>query len=188
MKKGLFVAAFMLAVSQAALADQTISVGYAHGKISGGDKLNGINVKYQAGLNDKLGIIGSATYMQGDDDINYMIDRDRFEGKTESKYYAFSAGPSYQFHDKIRGYATVGLAYTKVEGNVDWLNYERGTHVKRGSSSGSESRTALNYGVGVQFYPVRQLVIDLAYEGAQATNGAENKGMNGVHVGVGYRF
>lgn len=188
MKKSLFAAAFALAVSQAALADQTFSVGYAHGKISGGDKLNGVNVKYQAGLNDKLGIIGSATYMQGDDNLNYMIDRDRFEGKTDSKYTSLSAGPSYLFHDKIRGYATVGLAYTKVKGNVDWLNYESGTYVKRGSGSSSESRTAVSYGVGAQFYPVSQLVIDLAYEGAQSTNGMDNKSMNGVHLGVGYRF
>lgn len=188
MKKSLFITAFMLVVSQTALADQTISVGYAHGKISGGDKLNGVNVKYQVGLNDKWGIIGSATYMQGEDDISYTLERDRFEGAIDSKYYSLAVGPSYKFHDKVRGYATLGLAYTKAKGHVDWLNYESGTHVKRGSTSGSESRTTVNYGVGVQIYPTEQFVIDVAYEGAQATTGFENKSMNGVHIGVGYRF
>ncbi|ECI2922651.1 outer membrane beta-barrel protein, partial [Salmonella enterica subsp. enterica serovar Enteritidis] len=48
----------------------------------------------------------------------------------------------------------------------------------------SERRTGFAWGAGVQFNPVENVVIDLGYEGSKV--GAAK--LNGVNVGVGYRF
>ncbi|MGL7934570.1 MULTISPECIES: Ail/Lom family outer membrane beta-barrel protein, partial [unclassified Salmonella] len=50
--------------------------------------------------------------------------------------------------------------------------------------TGSERRTGFAWGAGVQFNPVENVVIDLGYEGSKV--GAAK--LNGVNVGVGYRF
>lgn len=173
--------------------DHSVSVGYAQGKVSDGDTLKGANIKYRYEWDSPVSVIGSMTYMSGDKNIREtkVIAPDIISGKRKTDYFSISAGPAYRFNDKVSVYGTVGWAQTKVKGdNMKWLNHMGGgVYEDMGSIGGAKkTRNTASYGVGVQINPVKNLVIDVAYEGAGSSNGFNNKSMNAFSLGVGYKF
>lgn len=193
MKKVLLLTTLLTALTAPlAMAEQTVSVGYSHGKVSNGDSLDGVNVKYRNEVNDQWGWIGSVTYMKGDKkglrDTTTAAPDILANGKRDTKYYSIMAGPTFRVNDVVSVYGLMGLARTKSDVNADWLNHEGGNYVKRGTVSASHKKTALGYGLGAQINPTKNIAIDVAYEGAQSSNALGNKHMNAFSVGVGYRF
>lgn len=188
--KRMLLALVFSASALSAFAEQGISLGYAHGKISDGDDLNGVNLKYQNDAWGNVGIVGSISYMSGDiKERSYMIDNDKFVVSGDNKYISLTAGPSLRVHDRVRLYGLIGVARTKATGSQTWFNYgSGGVYTNEGSVSGSRSKTALAYGIGAQLDPAKNVLIDVAYEGAQSTNGIDDKRLNGLHIGIGYRF
>ncbi|EHM4843633.1 complement resistance protein Rck, partial [Salmonella enterica] len=73
--------------------------------------------------------------------------------------------------------AGAGTGRAEVKEHISMPGYN-------GRFTGSERRTGFAWGAGVQFNPVENVVIDLGYEGSKV--GAAK--LNGVNVGVGYRF
>lgn len=171
--------------SGTALADnQTVSVGYAQSKVQDFKNIRGVNLQYRYEFNSPVSILGSFTYMKGDEDQSYYVDNDSVRNHVEAKYYSLMAGPAYRFNEYVSVYALGGVARTKAEGNTRWTNYGDG-YVGRDSIS--EKSTSFAYGAGVIINPTENFSINAGYEGTTADlNG--DLSINGFNVGVGYRF
>uniref|UniRef100_UPI00289B0380 Ail/Lom family outer membrane beta-barrel protein n=1 Tax=Leclercia sp. TaxID=1898428 RepID=UPI00289B0380 len=63
--------------SGAALADnQTVSVGYAQSNVEDFKNIRGVNVQYRYEWDSPVSLMGSFTYMSGDQDEHYYLASD----------------------------------------------------------------------------------------------------------------
>lgn len=171
--------------SGAALADnQTVSLGYAQSKVENFKNIRGVNAQYRYEWDSPLSVIGSFTYMSGDDDQRYYVDSDSVKNHIDVKYYSLMAGPAYRINEYVSLYALGGVAHTKADGDTTWVNAGDGYTQK---DSISEKSTSFAYGAGVQFNPTAELAINVGYEGTNADLQGDHS-INGWNVGVGYRF
>ncbi|CAM7688871.1 Outer membrane beta-barrel protein [Lelliottia nimipressuralis] len=178
-----FVAASL--ASGAALADnQTVSLGYAQSKVENFKNIRGVNAQYRYEWDSPLSVIGSFTYMSGDDDQKYYVDSDSVKNHIDVKYYSLMAGPAYRINEYISLYALGGVAHTKADVDTKWVNAGDGYTQK---DSLSEKSTSFAYGAGVQFNPTDELAVNVGYEGTNADIDGSHS-INGWNVGVGYRF
>ncbi|EDY4123907.1 Ail/Lom family outer membrane beta-barrel protein [Salmonella enterica] len=152
----------------------------------------GFNVKYRYEFDDNWGVIGSFTYarskMNGSVDYKDPDDGDVETGKGSLKanYYNIMVGPSYRINDYFSGYAMLGVASSKVKLSENYsYNYPLDGESGSGAGSKDQKDTALSYSVGFQINPIKNIAIDVAYEGAgHGSNGQ----VSGFNVGVGYSF
>jgi len=178
-----FVAASL--ASGAALADnQTVSLGYAQSKVENFKNIRGVNAQYRYEWDSPLSVIGSFTYMSGDDDQKYYVDSDSVKNHIDVKYYSLMAGPAYRINEYVSLYALGGVAHTKADVDTKWVNAGDGYTQK---DSLSEKSTSFAYGAGVQFNPTDELAVNVGYEGTNADIEGSHS-INGWNVGVGYRF
>lgn len=178
-----FVAASL--ASGAALADNhTVSLGYAQSKVENFKNIRGINAQYRYEWDSPLSVIGSFTYMSGDDDQKYYVDSDSVKNHIDVKYYSLMAGPAYRINEYVSLYALGGVAHTKADVDTKWVNAGDGYTQK---DSLSEKSTSFAYGAGVQFNPTDELAVNVGYEGTNADIDGSHS-INGWNVGVGYRF
>ncbi|MBL5901087.1 Ail/Lom family outer membrane beta-barrel protein [Lelliottia amnigena] len=179
-----FVAASL--VSGAALADNhTVSLGYAQSKVENFKNIRGVNAQYRYEWDSPLSVMGSFTYMSGDEDQNYFVDSDSVKNHIDVKYYSLMAGPAYRINEYVSLYALGGVARTKADGDTKWVNAGDGYTQK---DSISEKSTSFAYGAGVQFNPTADLAINVGYEGTNADLQGDSYSINGWNLGVGYRF
>lgn len=178
-----FVAASL--ASGAALADnQTVSLGYAQSKVENFKNIRGVNAQYRYEWDSPLSVIGSFTYMSGDDDQKYYVDSDSVKNHIDVKYYSLMVGPAYRINEYVSLYALGGVAHTKADVDTKWVNAGDGYTQK---DSLSEKSTSFAYGAGVQFNPTEELAVNVGYEGTNADIDGSHS-INGWNVGVGYRF
>ncbi|PLY43896.1 Ail/Lom family protein [Lelliottia sp. F153] len=178
-----FVAASL--ASGAALADNhTVSLGYAQSKVENFKNIRGVNAQYRYEWNSPLSVIGSFTYMSGDDDQKYYVDSDSVKNHIDVKYYSLMVGPAYRINEYVSLYALGGVAHTKADVDTKWVNAGDGYTQK---DSLSEKSTSFAYGAGVQFNPTEELAVNVGYEGTNADIDGSHS-INGWNVGVGYRF
>lgn len=178
-----FVAASL--ASGAALADNhTVSLGYAQSKVENFKNIRGVNAQYRYEWDSPLSVIGSFTYMSGDDDQKYYVDSDSVKNHIDVKYYSLMAGPAYRINEYVSLYALGGVAHTKADVDTKWVNAGDGYTQK---DSLSEKSTSFAYGAGVQFNPTDELAVNVGYEGTNADIDGSHS-INGWNVGVGYRF
>lgn len=171
--------------SGAALADnQTVSLGYAQSKVENFKNIRGVNAQYRYEWDSPLSVIGSFTYMSGDDDQKYYVDSDSVKNHIDVKYYSLMAGPAYRINEYVSLYALGGVAHTKADVDTKWVNAGDGYTQK---DSLSEKSTSFAYGAGVQFNPTEELAVNVGYEGTNADIDGSHS-INGWNVGVGYRF
>lgn len=167
-----------------ALADNhTVSVGYAQSKVQDFKKIQGVNLQYRYEWSSPVSVIGSFTYMKGDesysDRTDFYGDISGYDGKTDVKYYSVLAGPAWRINDYISFYALAGIANIKTKDKTNYLsNY---------SEEFKESKTSFAYGAGIAFNPVDSISVNIGYEGTRSKIG-KNITMNGFNIGVGYRF
>ena len=172
-------------MSGTALADNhTVSVGYAQSKVEHFKNIRGVNAQYRYEWNSPVSVMGSFTYMSGDDDQNYSIASDSIHNHVDVKYYSLMVGPAYRINDFVSLYALGGFAHTKADGDTTWVN-GGDNYTQRDSIS--EKSSSFAYGAGVQFNPTAELAINVGYEGT-TTDIDGDRGINGFNVGVGYRF
>lgn len=185
--KKISLAVFMAAslASGAALADNhTVSLGYAQSKVENFKNIRGVNAQYRYEWDSPLSVIGSFTYMSGDDDQKYYVDSDSVKNHIDVKYYSLMAGPAYRINEYVSLYALGGVAHTKADVDTKWVNAGDGYTQK---DSLSEKSTSFAYGAGVQFNPTDELAVNVGYEGTNADIDGSHS-INGWNVGVGYRF
>lgn len=175
---------------QAKEPSDTLSIGYArvNTSFSGqSNELNGTNIKYRHELNNSIGVVGSLTIAKNEDDTygeyrgygydsatgKWVSDKLMY-GKvvTEKQhYYSVNMGPSFRLNDYISAYALAGVGQLK-------------SVVSTRNGRTEDKNTALSYSAGVQFNPVKNWAVDIAYEGY----GSGDKHANAFIVGLGYRF
>ncbi|PQQ39695.1 attachment protein [Photorhabdus luminescens] len=185
MKKALIASAVAVGLSVFSFAanagEHTISGGYAqsHVKVDG-EKLDenpkGFNLKYRYELDNNWGVIGSFTLThQGYD----YYDGSKKVGTGDLDYYSLMAGPTYRFNEYVSVYGLVGAAHGKVKENsqisILGFNY---------SYEYEESKTSAAYGLGLQFNPMPNWVIDASYEYSKLGDFKVGTWV----IGAGYRF
>lgn len=159
--------------------NHSVSIGYSQGKVQDFKNIRGVNVQYRYEWDSPLGVIGSLTYMKGDESYSLGAGNNSYNGKIDMKYYSVLAGPSYRLNDYFSFYALAGLAHTSVEAEVMMPTFYTGT-IK-------ESKNSLAYGVGVSINPSDNLSVNLGYEGTSVKY-IDNVSINGFNVGIGYHF
>lgn len=167
-------------ISTNAVADNhTVSLGYAQSKIQDFKNIRGVNVQYRYEWDSPLSVIGSFTYMKGDDSYSLRENGSGYDGKTDVKYYSLLAGPAYRINDYVSFYALAGFAHTKAE--------DKTTYLTQYSEEYSSNKTSFAYGAGVAINPVENIAVNIGYEGTRVKY-EENVSVNGFNISVGYRF
>lgn len=165
------------------------SGGKARADIDRYRNLNGFNIRYRYELDDSWGVTGSFTYAWGNFDGNYNLSRspDAYyssKGHIKSKYLSVMAGPSYRFNDYASIYVMAGAASNQIKSSYSWNDHRYyGSTDRTGGEDKARNKTGVAYSAGLQTNPVKNVVIDVAYEGVA---GGLNSG--GFTLGVGYRF
>ncbi|MDX7991400.1 Attachment invasion locus protein precursor [Xenorhabdus sp. Reich] len=185
MKKALLVSAIAAGLSISSFTanannTHTISLGYAQTNTKLKSMANkevplkdprGLNLKYRYEINDNWGVIGSVT--QTKLSLYYApkpVDKRGRNADETITYRSLMAGSTYRFNDYMSAYTLLGVA------NIE-------DHQKTNSNT-SEKKTALAYGAGLQFNPISNVAVDVAYEYShlkQAKAGTWT-------IGVGYHF
>nr|WP_038381702.1 Ail/Lom family outer membrane beta-barrel protein [Pantoea sp. IMH] len=173
-----------LMIATGALADNhTLSLGYAQSKVQDFKNIRGVNAQYRYEWDSPVSIIGSFTYMKGDDSYSERVeafgDIGGYDGKTDVKYYSLMAGPAYRINEYFSLYALAGMAHTKVN--------DKTTYLTTYSEEYNESKTSFAYGAGVVVNPTENLSVNIGYEGTRVKYN-DNVTVNGFNVGLGYRF
>ncbi|WP_380181004.1 Ail/Lom family outer membrane beta-barrel protein [Kalamiella sp. sgz302252] len=173
-----------LFASTGVLADNhTVSVGYAQSKVEDFKNIRGVNVQYRYEWDSPVSVIGSFSYMKGDDSYSEQVeafdDVIGYKGKTEVKYYSLMAGPAYRINDYFSLYALAGMAHTKVEDKTTYLSYYTEEY--------SASKTSFAWGAGIAINPTDSLAINIGYEGTRVSFN-DDVAINGFNIGLGYRF
>lgn len=178
-------------VGQSAMAEsQTVSIGWAHGKIENANNLNGVNLQYRYEWNSPVSLVTSFTWMSGSED-NSWHDAwgDSYKQQVDTTYYSLLVGPAYRINEYVSLYGLIGAARTKTDVNYEWRNSvgadEPGGHK---TINGSTDSTNFAYAAGISINPVENLAINIGYEGTRADFYGANYAINGFNVGVGYRF
>ncbi|MBD2815302.1 outer membrane beta-barrel protein [Xenorhabdus sp. Flor] len=120
---------------------QTIGIGYAKSKIAKVTKLQGVNVYYRYEWDSPISIIGTFTYMRGDDSLPSFLDYHnsqavarmekspecsiyyclknilrKYSGpeteKPDAKYFSLMLGPAYRINDYVSIYGLLGISHT----------------------------------------------------------------------------
>ncbi len=170
--------------SASALADNhTVSMGYAQSKVEGFKNIRGVNVQYRYEWDFPFSIIGSFSYMQGDDSYSYRTksfgETTGYDTKIKLKYYSLLAGPAYRINDSVSLYALAGLAHTRVK--------ERTVYSSQYAEDFNDKKNSYAYGAGVIINRTESLSVSVGYEGTRAKY-YETVAINGFNIGVGYRF
>jgi len=163
--------------------NHTLSLGYAQSKVEDFKNIRGVNLQYRYEWASPVSVIGSFTYMKGDDGYSERVeafdDISGYDGKTDVKYYSLLAGPAYRINDYVSLYALAGMAHTKVKDKVTYLSeYSEQTDV---------SKTSFAYGAGVVINPTDSLSVNVGYEGTRVKFN-DDVTVNGFNIGLGYRF
>ncbi|WP_078002426.1 Ail/Lom family outer membrane beta-barrel protein [Izhakiella australiensis] len=179
MKKTLLALALLPLFSSVAQADQqSVTLGWAHTSTSASDvkNLDGINVKYRYEWDSPVGIIGSFSWMKGDDEFSFSYDG---HGKTKVNIYSLMVGPAWRINEYVSLYGLVGANFADIKVNAS-----------NAYSSADSKWNGSNFawGAGVQINPMTNLVIDVGYEGSQLKPNGESFDLNGFNIGVGYKF
>lgn len=169
--------------SMAYADNQTVSIGYAQSKVQDFKNIHGVNLQYRYEWDSPVSIVGSFTYMKGDDSAHESNDMgDYLKAKADLKYYSLLAGPAYRINDYVSLYGLIGAARMKAD--VESSNKEQGYYEYE---SASTTKTNFAYGAGIVINPIKNVSVNLGYEGTKIDmNGSHS--INGFNLGVGYRF
>lgn len=183
MKKSFICLAAIICTTNT-FADNAVSLGYSHGKVSNGDNLRGANIKYSHS-GEEWGILTAVNFMSGSKkNISGSYESDRFlSGERDTQYFSIMVGPTYKINQYLTAYGTLGLAHTSSDLNSIIVGESR-----TGTLSQSISTTSLAYALGLQAHVTEKFLIDFSYEGASSNNALNNERLNAFTVGVGYKF
>lgn len=187
---------FVPAGAFAAAGDSTLSAAYAGiytGKylkdVGRSERLaEGVNVKYRYEVDDAWGVTGAVTYARGNASFPVwgMTDRGVADGdaKARMEYLSFQAGPSYRFNEFFSAYVMTGVATTKYDGSAHLYGEDASGNGFSWYGKDSVRKTNLAYSVGLQFNPLKELAVDVSFEGS----GFDSRKTSGINAGLGWRF
>jgi putative virulence related protein PagC len=158
---------------------QTVSVGYAYSQVDSFTHLNGINLKYRYEFGSPYSIIGSLSYLSGQKGFSTSSATGYTRSNEQLKYYSLLVGPALRVNHYVSLFALLGFNTSRVS---DY--YESGSDNYYNHSDYAGNKTHLAYGFGAQINPMPNIAVDFACEGSKYAD----HNINGVNLGVGYRF
>ncbi|EGT3611534.1 Ail/Lom family protein [Morganella morganii] len=167
----------------------TVSLGYAQSKVQDFKNIRGVNVQYRYEWDLPVSIIGSFTYMKGDESDSYYDEAgDFYKNNINLKYFSLLAGPAYRINEYISLYGLAGIAHTKADGGYEWKN-SAGANEPDGHETGNVTgkSTDFAWAAGFAVNPAENVSINIGYEGTKADIYG-NHSISGFNIGVGYRF
>lgn len=177
-------------MSANAMADNhTVSLGYSQSKVQDFKNIRGVNAQYRYEWDLPVSVIGSFTYMNGDDSGSYYDSAgDFYKNNLDVKYTSLLAGPAYRFNEYISLYGLAGIAVLKVDGGYEWRN-SVGAEEPGGHETGSVSKKSANfaYAVGFTVNPAENVSVNVGYEGTKVDLDGSHS-INGFNISAGYRF
>ncbi|QCR36636.1 outer membrane protein OmpX [Nissabacter sp. SGAir0207] len=153
--------------------ESTVTAGYAQGDLQGVvSKAKGFNLKYRYEFDESqpLGVIGSFTYLEHNDDVSGAY--------RKGQYYGITAGPAFRINDWASIYGVVGMGVGKFQNNA--IN----AATADGRDKESSSDVGISYGAGLQFNPMENVALDFSYEQSRI----RSVDVGTWIAGVGYRF
>lgn len=163
--------------------NQSVALGYAQSKIRGSGTLHGASLKYryEDEQNAPWGIMGSLTWMKGDDSFSFQDNNGKQSRDYNVTYYSALVGPALRLNDWMSLYADMGVAHTDVDKTSQ--NYFTNT-----STSQSHAYTSFAWGLGFIFNPWENITLNVGYEGTDADTYGDRSINSTFDFGVGYRF
>ena len=72
-KSSLFLFVSCLCLTSVAMAEQSVSIGYAQGKVADGDTVRGVNVKYNYEFSNQWGVLASTTLSYAEETVQLNL-------------------------------------------------------------------------------------------------------------------
>ena len=164
--------------------NHSLSIGYAQSKVQDFKNIRGVNLQYRYEFDAPVSVLGSFSYMKGDESQEAHFYGHSIKEQVDAKYYSVLIGPAYRVNDNVSLYALGGMAHVKADGKSSW-DWSDGTV---DVASGSKSATSFAYGVGVIINPMENVSLNVGYEGTKVHLAGSDYSINGFNIGVGYRF
>ncbi|MDJ0038471.1 putative virulence related protein PagC [Pantoea allii] len=186
MKKIIISTLFLALLSDAvpALATQTLSVGYAQSKVEDFKNMPGVNLQYRYEWDSPVSVLASFTTLENSEDSNRSFFSLNTSDHVSAEYYSLLAGPAYRLNNMVSLYALAGFSHTAMRRHYNgYDNQGMPQHIDF-----SDSTNAFAYGAGIIINPVDYLSVTLGYEGSRTRVEDEPRAVNGMNIGVGYRF
>ncbi|MDC7867401.1 PagC [Pantoea ananatis] len=186
MNKVIISAIFCALLSGAvpAVASQTLSVGYAQSKVENFKNMPGVNLQYRYEWDSPVSVVASFTTLENSEDSNSSFFQRHTSDHVSAKYYSLLAGPAYRLNQRVSVYALAGFSHAAM--SRQYHGYD--SQGMPQDIQFSETTNALAYGAGIIINPVDYLSVTLGYEGSRTRVEGEQRAVNGVNLGVGYRF
>ncbi|OON42210.1 PagC [Izhakiella australiensis] len=179
---GLFIS--LLAGAFPALASNTFSIGYAQSKVANFKNMPGVNLQYRYEWDSPLSMLASFTALENDGDSQTNWGNYHSTDRVKAEYYSLMAGPAYRLNDYVSLYGLAGMSHA----NMARHNHDNYSNLSLQQIDFSDSTNAFAYGAGIIINPVNYLSVTLGYEGSQTRVEGQHRGVNGVNLGIGYRF
>ncbi|MBI6550305.1 Ail/Lom family outer membrane beta-barrel protein [Xenorhabdus sp. VLS] len=196
MKKALLatlVVSSFMSGSFAYADSQTVAIGYAQSKVQNFKNIRGVNLHYRYEWDSPVSIIGSFTYMKGNESNggtfkDRMAEDVAWKSNIDLKYYSLMVGPAYRINNYVSVYGLLGFAHSKVNGYFNRINRKQNGGIVTYTEKADKKSTNLAYGAGVEVNPIQNLSLYAGYEGSSVKDYDKSHGINGFNIGVGYRF
>lgn len=167
----------------------SLSAGYAYQEMKHFNHFAGINLKYRYEFNTRYGLIGSFSFISGNDAYDAlsssgMAVRNNLRVKTTS----LLVGPAYRINRHVSLYGLVGV--NNAQTSYTPMRDESLKRPYAGDDNLYMMKHNLNFawGGGLQINPLDYLVVDLGYEGTHGKIQGRKYTMSGFNIGVGYIF
>ncbi|WOE32903.1 MULTISPECIES: Ail/Lom family outer membrane beta-barrel protein [unclassified Acinetobacter] len=167
----------------AVAANHTVSLGYAQINVKNFKNLKGVNAQYRYENQSPWGAVVSTTYASAKEGIHINDDNEYFNSENKVKYFSILAGPSYRFNEYLSLYTLAGLAQGKEN-----YNSQRMVNTTQYSKFGTNKKTTFAYAIGVAINPVKNIAVNIGYEGTRFKTEGESIKFNGFNIGLGYKF
>lgn len=173
----------LFTASAAQAEHQSVALGYAQSKIRGSGTLHGASLKYRYENEESSpwGIMGSATWMKGDDSFSYHDEMGQQSRDYATTYYSALVGPALRINDWMSFFADMGVAHVDVD------RTSRNATMQT-SSTHSHAYTSFAWGLGIIFNPTETITLNVGYEGTDADTYGDRSISSTFDFGVGYRF
>lgn len=146
---------------------------------------SGVHVKYRLETENRVGLIGTSSYLSGDKTIHGQNNQ---VYKSDANYFSLLVGPAIRVNELFSLYGTLGYGWNKIDGHPNASEALEQNAFKKGS---------LAYGAGVIFDINPSVSINLGYEASSFGSGrSRNSGWSRVYsndidmfnISVGYHF
>ncbi|PIJ52099.1 PagC [Erwinia sp. OLTSP20] len=175
---------FMMAGACPVQASNTISIGYAQSKVENFKNMPGVNLQYRYEWDSPLSVVASFTTLENNNDSESQFLGLRTTDNVKAEYYSLLAGPAYRLNDYFSLYALAGMSHTKMSRHYNGYDGQGGSL----QFNYSDNSNAFAYAAGIIINPLDYLSVTLGYEGSQTRVEGDKRAINGVNLGIGYRF